>query len=160
MNKGLTSIKDFLKYSSQTKLIFGFVYTDNPENRLRNRTGTFSGWREGTRSFSYIENAHIPIHKNKDKDSITYYDINRVSWRKFKGPNFVKILYFWNEKEKDWKSTPEEAGLNPSFTLKWFNVKRTTNKLPKDLQLKKRMVELKTAELRRKQIAQNFKNNA
>lgn len=149
--------REFEMLSMQGRLIFGFKYTNNLENRLRGRVGRFSGWRQGTRRLKLIPNNKRPISVSKEPTCIRYYDISKMSWRSFKKGLFVVATSFYNEREQKWVDTPEEA----NFRRTWINDNwkyDRVDRMDTQEELKARQkIQLKEQVKREKQIQQTAK---
>lgn len=143
-------LDEFIKYSLQTKVTFGFRYTKNKENILRGRVGRYSGFRTGTRRFKLIPGNEIPVNRNPDETGLRYYDFGRGSWRSFKKDMFVVCFAFWSEELNKWCESPEEAKLtNQDDNYKY---KRINTPLTEEQKKLKNKAAKKDAEKREREI--------
>ncbi len=121
----------FENYSQITKLIIGYVYCNNEENKELKRVGKFAGWRQATCAFQFLDKSSIPLTRSKNETARRYYDLYRKNWRSFRTDSFIKINWFWSEEKQDWVKTPQEAikkgqkSLNTQIWNQYFGKQET-----------------------------------
>ena len=150
-------LKDFQDFGHQTKLIILFVYCNRPENVERGRVGQVAGWRLGSICFRMIPDNKRPQSRKPEDGAVRYYDYFRANWRSFRRSCFVKIGFFWDEKNNDFVEDPRECGLKR-------NAKNTNSEYPykarrdtSEERKKRRDVEYKEAEKRAREIEKTQK---
>ena len=150
---------EFQKVILQTRCTFGFTYTDNDENVLRGRVGRFSGFRNGTQRLDFIPNNKWPKSRSSERTLLRYWDEGRSGWRSFKKDRFVVVTSFWDEKNKKWVDTPDQANVSSNWKEirslnKISDYKQSNRPDTKEEKIKRERVAKKEFEKRQRQIQQ------
>jgi hypothetical protein len=148
---------EFSNLILQGKITFGFVYTDNEENKLRGRVGNFSGFRTGTQKFKLIPNNKLPKEESKEPTCLRYWDFGRSDWRSFKKDLFIVATSFYNDEENKWYDDPEKAGFKSKFYNTNGRYKRVERKDTLEEKQKRDKINLKEETKRETQIQKELK---
>lgn len=116
-------LAEFQRLVLQGLIMFGYVYTDNDENKERGRVGKFSGFRKGTQYLRHIPDNKRPRSRSSEPTCLRYYDFGRMNWRSFKKDNFVVATSFYDQRDGKWKDNPYDAG----FQSEWVKIAKLNN---------------------------------
>lgn len=148
---------EFQKLILQGKITFGYVYTDNKENELRGRIGSFSGFRHGTQFLKFIPENKRPKSRSTERTCLRYYDFGRLNWRSFKKNLFVVATSFFSDTDQKWYDNPEEAGFKSNWRNINYKYKRVERPDTSEEMIKREKINQKEAQKRQNQIEKQMK---